>query len=198
MVLLPPIADVALKEWAVATRALSQGRQVLILRKGGIHRDDKEFRIPETEFLLYPTYEHQKAELVRVEYHPDLQETIEENDIPGLVTLVSWCRVTDRFEVREEEALDRISPYHIWTADYAQKRLHWRPKQPLTVALLRVYQLQQPQALPELDEYVGCKSWVELGQDVPLGYMTPALSDREYEERTDAIRRALGDTGSDR
>ncbi len=61
----------------------------------------------------------------------------------------------------------------------------------MTVALLRVYELQQPQAVPVLDEYVGCKSWVELGQDLPLGYMTPALGDGEYESRAGTIREAV-------
>ena len=67
---------------------------------------------------------------------------------------------------------------------------------PLTIALLRVYELQQPQALPVLDEYVGCKSWVELGQDLPLGYLTPVLTDQEYDERAEVIRRELGATPS--
>ena len=54
-----------------------------------------------------------------------------------------------------------------------------------------MYSLQQPQALPVLDEYSGCKSWVELGQDVPLGAMTPVLDDSEYERIADKVRDAL-------
>ena len=131
---------------------------------------------------------NRKAELLKDAYREDLSRSIAENDIPGLVTLSHWCHVTDTFEVRDEDALNSLSEHHIWTDDYAQKRLHWRPKQPLTVALLRVFELQQPQALPVLDEYVGCKSWVELGQDLPLGYMNPALSDEEYESRAEVIR----------
>ena len=168
-------------------------KQIMILRKGGIHRDDKEFRVVHPEFLLYPTFEHQKAELLRQQFHDDLAKTLEEDDVEGLVTLSSWSEVTDVFELRDDEMLGRLSPFHIWTNDYAGKRLHWRPKHPLTVALLRVYRLQQPQVLPVLDEYVGCKSWVELGQDVPLGYMSPVLGDAEYRDRADAIRQVLAE-----
>ena len=192
MTLLPPVSSLALKEWAVAVNALAKGKQVMILRKGGIHRDDKEFRMVHPEFLLYPTYEHQEPELLQEAYHQDLRGTLEEDDIPGLVTLSYWSEVSDVIELRDEETLDSLSPYHIWTSHYAQKRLHWRPKYPLTVALLRVYRLQQPQALPILDEYIGCKSWVGLGQEVPLGYMTPVLTDDEYEEKAEAIRQTLG------
>ena len=190
--LLPPESDLALKEWAVAVKALSAGTQIMALRKGGVHRDDKDFRIVHPEFLLYPTYEHQKQELLKPEFQALVDETLAEDDIPGLVTLSYWCQVTDRFELRDEALLDSLSEHHIWTDDYAQKRLHWRPKQPLTVALLRVYELQQPQALPVLDEYVGCKSWVELGQDVPLGHMSAVLSDADYEAKADAIRATVG------
>lgn len=192
--MLPPSSDLALKEWAVAVKALSEGKQILILRKGGIHIDDKEFRVVHPEFLLYPTYEHQNAELVKPEYQDGLQQTLDENDVPGLVSLGYWCQVTDKFQVSEQDLLDQVSPYHIWTTDYANKRLHWRPKQPVTIALLRVYELQQPQALPVLDEYAGCKSWVELGQDVPLSVMTPVLSDQAYEGQAEALRQVLGGT----
>ncbi len=189
--MLPPSSDLALKEWAVAVKTLSEGKQILILRKGGIHIDDKEFRVVHPEFLLYPTYEHQNGGLIKDAYQGDLQQTLDENDVPGLVSLGYWCQVTDKFQVSEHDLLDNITPYHIWTSDYANQRLHWRPKQPVTIALLRVYELQQPQALPVLDEYGGCKSWVELGQDVPLSVMTPVLSDKAYEEQAEVLRQVL-------
>ncbi|MCI0438789.1 MAG: DUF1802 family protein [Chloroflexi bacterium] len=189
--LLPPAETMALKEWAVAVKALSEGRQIVILRKGGIHKEDRDFRIVHPEFLLYPTYEHQKAALIKPEYHADLQQTLDENDVPGLLSIGFWCQVTDKFELRDEDMLESISAHHIWSAEYAQKRLHWRPKQPLTVALLRVYAMQQPQAIPVLDEYIGCKSWVDLGQEVPLGVLRAALSDADYQQKANPIRRAL-------
>ncbi len=188
---LPSRSNLALKEWAVAVKALAKGEQILILRKGGIHKADKEFRVVHPEFLLYPTYEHQRAELVKAQSVGDLQQSLAENDRSGMIKFGYWCEVTDKFEVSGQEALDSVAPYHIWTTDYANKRLHWRPKQPLTVALLRVYAMERPQALPALGEYGGCKSWVELAEDVNLGDMTPALSDVEYESRAKVIRETL-------
>ena len=189
---LPPVSDLALKEWAVAVKSLGRGEQVLILRKGGIHRDDRDFRLVHPLFLLYPTYEHQKAELIKPEVHSALEQTLTDADGASLIHFKYFCHVTDRFELRDEEALDSISASHIWSEEYARKRLHWRPSQPLTVALLRVYELQQPQTLPVLDEYSGCKSWVELGRDVSLGVMRPVLSDAAYESMADEVRSILG------
>ena len=49
----PEKCQVALKEWAVTVRALAQGQQILLLRKGGIHEEGKDFRVIHPEFLLY-------------------------------------------------------------------------------------------------------------------------------------------------
>ena len=189
---LPQVSDLALKEWAVAVKSLGTGKQVIILRKGGIHREDRDFRLVHPQFLLYPTYEHQKAELIKPEAHAALEETRRDADTDGQIHFKYFCHVTDRFELRDEEALDSISASHIWSEEYARKRLHWRPSQPLTVALLRVYELQQPQTLPVMAEYSGCKSWVELGRDVSLGLMQPVLSDTVYESMADEVRSTLG------
>ena len=193
MTLRPATSSVALKEWAVAVDALGAGRQIITLRKGGIHREDKDFRMVHPEFLLFPTYEHQRADLIKPQFHGGLERTLEEGGAPGLVTMSSWCELTDVFELRDNETLHSLSELHLWTDDYAEKRLHWRPRHPLTVALLRVYDLRQPQAIPILDEYTGCKSWVELGRDVPLGSMSPVLTDGEYEERASVIRERLAE-----
>lgn len=188
---LPSVSDTALKEWATAVKALGRGEQILVLRKGGIHREDRDFRFVHPEFLLFPTYEHQKAELIKSEYNDTLRDTYKESSTAGSIEFTYFCQVTDKFELRDESDLDRISDFHIWTDDYAHKRLHWRPKQPLTVALLRVYELQQTQLLPILAEYSGCKSWVELGEDVSLAGMTPVLDDAEYERQAATIKQAL-------
>ncbi len=189
---LPHTSDMALKEWAVAVKALGRGEQTLILRKGGIHRDDRDFRLVHPEFLLFPTYLHQKADLIKPDHLETYRETVNEDNDPGVVELGYYCQVVEKFELRDESTLDSITDHHIWTDDYAHTRLHWRPKQHLTVALLRVFRLLQPQALPVLDEYSGCKSWVELGHDVSLGTMEPVLDDEDFENQCDAVRSALG------
>ena len=188
---LPSVSDIALKEWAVAVKSLGRGEQIIALRKGGIHREDRDFRFVHPEFLLFPTYEHQKAALIKSDYHDTLRNTYNENGSGESVEFTYFCQVTDKFELRDESDLDRISDFHIWTDDYAHKRLHWRPKQPLTIALLRVYKLQQSQSLPVLAEYSGCKSWVELREDVSLGSMTPVLDDAEYESQAEIIKQSL-------
>ena len=99
---LPSVFALALKEWAVAVKSLGRGEQVLILRKGGIHRDDRDFRLVHPLFLLYPTYEHQKVELIKPEAHAALGETLKDADSASLIHFRYFCQVTEKFELRDE------------------------------------------------------------------------------------------------
>jgi hypothetical protein len=56
----------ALKEWAVVCKALEEGRQVLLLRKGGIMEYKQGFEVKHDKFLLFPTFEHQSKESIRL------------------------------------------------------------------------------------------------------------------------------------
>jgi len=190
-----PTSSIALKEWAVAVDTLGSGRQIIILRKGGIHREDKDFKMMHPNFLLFPTYEHQKTDLIKPKFHLESEKAFNQNVDSNVVTMSKWCKVTDVFELRDSEALQNLSGFHLWTDDYAQKRLHWRPKNPLTVAFLRVYQLLQPLVVPVLDRYSGCKSWVDLGEGLPLGDMKPVLTGNEYEQKALVIKKSLTEGG---
>lgn len=171
--------------------ALERGDQVVLLRKGGIREDGKHFRIEHNDFFLYPTYEHQVTELVKPEFHGLFNETLLDAD-DALVTLNSYAEIAETFETSDEEAVANLLPLHIWTATYAEKRIHWKPRFPLTVMVLRVHKLQQPQALPVMPEYDGCKSWVTLVEEYPVGVATPVLNDRQFNREVAKIRDALG------
>src|SRR6476469_947176 len=56
---LPNPLAIALKEWATVCHALETGRQMLLLRKGGIYEAAGEFELENPQFLLFPTYLHQ-------------------------------------------------------------------------------------------------------------------------------------------
>ncbi len=192
--LLPPSSSFALKEWATACLILKEGRQIVIIRKGGIDKADRDFTSElsvDSEFLLFPTYEHQNKALIKNQFHSDLLNTIEDNDVPGLINLSAFAKVTHKFEVTSTQTLNTISNFHMWNEEYTNKRVNWRPNKPAIVALLRVYPLLQPQALPILSEYGSCKSWVDLGQDVPMGELEPVIPDVKYNNICEKIHTLL-------
>jgi hypothetical protein len=151
----------ALKEWAVAVRALERGETALVVRKGGIR--EKAFAVPRTRFLLLPGYEHQRPELLKEEYR-------------GLMDAVEGA-----YEISEAEELSALDPYHMWTPEYAESRFKWRPKKPLTVLVLRTYLLPETIELPYRDEYGGCRSWIGLQEPVSVGAARAALSDEDFD-----------------
>ena len=188
----PNACQVALKEWAVTEQALAQGRQILLLRKGGIHEEGKDFRVIHPEFLLYPTFEHQREELLQPEYQSGLQKLLAEPRNEDQINFSHWATVEEVIEVSEQDMVDHLSPHHIWTNAYAQSRLHWKPMLPLSVLLLRVYRMEQPVTVPFLPEYRGCTSWVDIITDVHMGKLKPVLSDEEFQRRVEEIKGSLG------
>jgi hypothetical protein len=182
----------ALKEWAVTVHALAEGQQILLLRKGGIREEGREFRVEERAFLLYPTYEHQRADLLQPPYRAALDAVLADQPAAGTVRIGHWAEVTDTVETLDAATVAALAPQYIWTTNYAEERLRWRPKKPLAIMLLRVYRLAAPQTVPVLPTYSGCKSWLTLEQPLSLEGMQPVLDDATYAARRAAVLDALG------
>ena len=167
----------ALKEWAVAVKALEHGKTALVVRKGGIR--EKAFAVPRARFLLLPGYEHQRPELLKDEYR-SLMDGIPDLADDGPSRFTSFAEVEGAYEISEAEELAALDQHHMWTPEYAGSRFKWRPKKPLTVLVLRTFLLPKAVELPYRDEYGGCKSWIELQEPVPVDAARPALSEEEF------------------
>jgi hypothetical protein len=59
--MISPRTNAALKEWAIVCRDLADGRQTVLIRKGGIEKVKASFQVTHRDFWLFPTYVHQKA-----------------------------------------------------------------------------------------------------------------------------------------
>jgi hypothetical protein len=177
-------SQLALKEWAIAIEALVAGKMVLLLRKGGIR--EARFAIDRPEFWLYPTYEHQKPELLKADY-ANRVVSVESGWHPTTVPIQARARVTHEFELMEQSQLDALLPFHIWNEQFAEMRLKWKPRSPLTVVLLRVFRLMQPVEIAFDSSYGGCKSWLNLQEQLDRSALVPVLTDEDY----DAIVRQI-------
>jgi hypothetical protein len=178
----------ALKEWAVAVKALERGETALVVRKGGIR--EKAFAVPKTRFLLLPGYEHQKPELLKRKHRHSMDEIPDLTD-DGPLRFSSFAEVAGAYEISEPEELAAVDPHHMWTSEYAESRFKWRPKKPLTVLVLRTYLLPDTVTLPYVDEYGGCKSWIELRDTVTVEGAIPALSEEDFHEHIAPAQRVL-------
>lgn len=183
----------ALKEWASAVKALEDGTQIFIMRKGGIVEETKDFQVESGDFFLYPTYEHQRKELLKEDYRGVIDESLLGwNAEDTHVTISSFARMVEDIEISDQDQLNKLYPFHIWTENFTEERLKWKRKNPLHVMLLRVYKLVQPLLIPIEPAYIGCKSWIELGaEDLVTASLVPVLSDEEFAAQIAEIKRTL-------
>lgn len=182
----------ALKEWSVAVNALESGQTIMLLRKGGIHERGGRFTVAYPRVLLHPTYEHQQSFMLKAEY-ADLVYPVTSGWHPETTRIGSWAEITDILPVADESIVSKLLPFHIWNEYFISDRLKWKPRQPLYILLLRTYKLPQVQYIPYLPEYGGCKSWIDLNQQVRLEGSEAVLADEVYSQLVETIRGIIGD-----
>ena len=165
----------ALKEWAIVCKALEEGRQVLLLRKGGILEYKQGFEIKHNKFLLFPTFEHQSKEYIQPDYIDNidiiLQYQLTNHYHPttnsGRNKLTLYAEVIDVKEVNDKSLIRKLEKYHIWNDRYVNLRMDYNPKKPMSVLLLRVYKMNNPLEVDIRPEWAGCRSWVSVEFEFP-------------------------------
>ncbi len=180
----PTALQIALKEWATVCQALEDGRQMLLLRKGGIYEAAGEFELENPQFVLFPTYLHQNLEMLKPAAHAGFEPRSAE---PAQVRLSAAGVVTDIVQLESRAQMDALDDEHVWTKPLIDMRFNYKPQNPLYLMLVRAYRLPQPLAVENTPAYAGCKSWVPLERAVPADGATPALDDAAYAARRHAI-----------
>ncbi len=178
----------ALKEWSAVVHALLDGRQRVLLRKGGI--GEKRFELAAREFLLFPTVAHSHAERVRPE-HQDLLEPAAADSTDHHLVVRAAAKVVAAQEVNRAEGLGEIEHLHIWTPESVRAdRLDFRPRHKLAVLVVSVIPLAEPVRIARAPEHGGCTSWVELPVRPALG--APVHDDGALGEIAVRVRDAVG------
>lgn len=165
----------AFKEWAVICKSLAEGRQSIIVRKGGIAETDGTFQLEQQRFWLYPTYTHQQQTGIQPEARELLDQVEAERPPAGRVRLSHFAEVDGIYHVKALLPAQLLAHLHIWSEDTVAQRFAYR--QPgLYVLAVRVYRVPTATELPELASYQGCRSWVELAQALPTQGAVPVLT----------------------
>ncbi len=183
--------NIALKEWSIVCDLMMEGRLSLLLRKGGIHEDrgPGEFRLEHPHFGLFPSWAHQKPQMVKEPFRRRVQ-VMEE---PANITVAAIGQAERIWEVPSRTAFDRLDDLHCWTPEQIDMRFNYKPDHPLYLVAVRCALLPQPKTVVNDWSYGGCKSWVPLKpQDAidPTG-ATPALDDETFAQIIDRVNRAF-------
>ena len=176
---------VALKEWALVIAALARGEQVFLLRKGGIAEGRRGFELRHRKFLFFPTWEHQHVESVKSEYR-DLFQQLQPRD-PEAVAIAYSAEVTDIAPAPSRERFRQLAPHHIWTESFIDLRYGYRPDLPLFLVVVRVHRLPRVAEIANDRRYAGCRSWVDLLEEVSIAESRPAIGEDSFERQRQAI-----------
>ena len=179
-------AAAALKEWAIVCKAIEDGKQVLLFRKGGIMEYRNGFELKHKVFFLFPTFEHQSIDSIQNEYREELEVLKQrqqqqqkdntqslnqyDNNISNekntkvtqdIINISTFVEITHFIEINDISKLEKLEKYHIWNLDYVKMRFNYNPKKPLYLLMLRAYKLNEPIEIQNKPEWSGCKSWIQ-------------------------------------
>ncbi len=178
----------ALKEWAVVCRALEEGRQIVLLRKGGILEYRQGFEIKHDKFLLFPTFEHQSKDHLQHDYAEKLDEVLKDQPAEGSNKMTAYAQVVEVKEITDRAALKSLEKYHVWNESYVNARMDYNPKKPMSVILLRVFKLDKPVMVDDKPEWAGCKSWIPLDIEADG---KPVMSDLQFNKISSEVKGVL-------
>ena len=177
----------ALKEWSVTIDSLLAGRQILLLRKGGIHEQRDGFKLEHRDFFLFPTYLHQHPGALHPSFRVDLDGP--DGSKAPTVVLNTFARVQELIPISNVEVLRGLDGLHTLNWATVLERFSYRNRPGLNLLLLRVYRLPVPHQIQNLERYDGCVSWVELERSLPVTDAEPALDGSSFEDQVQKIRR---------
>ena len=179
---------IGLKEWAVVIEAMITGRQIILLRKGGLHEEQGRFVSEHREFFLFPTYTHQHGEGIK-ESARELLASVPER-YEDYIELRTYASVVYTTRLHRWEEVAALEPFHIWSAEEIRNRFD-RREPDLSLMVLRVYRL--PRIIPVEDEprFAGCRSWVTLESSILTDGAVPALSEKKFLDKLRLVRNVL-------
>jgi hypothetical protein len=173
--------SVAFKEWAGICDALADGRQSILLRKGGIAEDGGRFAPEHPAFWLYPTRIHEAQQGLRIETPTLVQSP------PGTVPLYALAVAEVILHLDRESDLEPLADLHIWTDETIRKRFHYRAPG-IWVLGVRAYRPESPILLEVTPEQAGCKTWVPLERPLSTSGLIPVIDDARHAGRMDRLR----------
>ena len=148
--------SVGFKEWALVCDALGEGKQSVIIRKGGLAEGRDGFAFRHRQFFLFPTFFHEQLSQVRLPNAVLPESGPNEIEIRYFAQVKQSRIVTDWNEVRE------LEPHHIWREEVVRERFDYDDAPGVHVAFVEVFRLEPVWRFPNSKSYGGCRSWVEL------------------------------------
>ncbi len=186
-----PDCGVACKEWAGVRDALVDGRQTILIRKGGVSEGagPGEFTLEHPAFWIYPTQLHEAEQGLKTQAEGGQASS----SPPGTVLLSALARVHSATWLASERTLESLDAFHVLTHETIEKRFHYR-RPGLWVILARVMVARPGFAIGIRPGDAGCKTWVSLERALPTEGLEPAMDEMAWHQTVSRLERVLAVT----
>jgi hypothetical protein len=165
------------KEWSSVCQAIADGRQTIIIRKGGIAEGRDGFSFKHREFYLFPTWFHEEAEKITEPQFSSPADSSLDVTIRCAVE-VEWSGLITDWSIAEA-----LAPFHILREEVVRERFEYKDAPGVHVAFVRAFRLSNPWTFPNEKRFGECRSWVELPERGAEPRLESVLSDAEFDHQ---------------
>ena len=148
--------SIGFKEWALVCAALGEGRQSIIIRKGGLAEGRDGFAFQYREFFLFPTFFHEQLTRIRN------SDAALPEPRPNEIEIRYFARVEEARVMTDWDEVCTLEPLHILQESVVRERFDYDDAPGLHVAFVRAFRLAPVWRFPDAKAYGGCRSWVQL------------------------------------
>ncbi|MEW6157957.1 MAG: DUF1802 family protein [Verrucomicrobiota bacterium] len=184
--------QIAFKEWFIIVDALGRGEQILILRKGGISEGRGGFNVDHPRFWLFPTLFHQQRESVILPAQRRFDEIAPDFPDPTTVRLNCFAEVAAWRRLDSLADAEKLRGQHIWRDEVIAGRFEWGRSKAIFALAVRVFKVEPGIVLPMRPGYGGCKSWIEIEENVPVTESKAVLDENAFREKLQQFNQAAG------
>jgi len=183
--------DMAIKEWAIVCQALEEGKQTLLLRKGGVVEEGDQLKPEHPEFFLYPTYDHGGPDGIKADWRPRLGKLDKEAKDVKHIHFRLYAIVDSVFKITDWEVAKQFIPFTILSDQAFEKDFREGDWEGLYLFVVRVYSLAVPMDLPRKSSHEAAKIWVPLGTSLFTSGAYPVIPDGAWPYTRDKIRKMI-------
>ncbi len=98
--------------------------------------------------------------------------------------------MSDVHHVQSQPLLERLNGLHVLSSASVEQRFQYRQPS-LFVLVGRAYSMARPHVISDQPYFGGCRSWVELPDELPTAGLEAALPDAEFAAPRQRVRQAL-------
>jgi len=184
--------SIAFKEWAIICQLLGEGRQSLILRKGGIAEGRDGFAFKHPWFFLLPTRFHEQIAQTTLPPETSIPETGADSEH----VLKFQAEISRTCVIDDLDTALALAPLHHWCEETVRTRFAYDEAPGISAALVRIYRVEPVHTFPDAPKYGGCRSWVKIPDPPQEPRKIPVLEEAAHHEVVRRFESLIGQGNS--